>query len=51
VEIDVARCGLDPDDDKVRVVIDGTPTGPMLWPSEAAIVVDWLEKVMRAQRR
>lgn len=46
IAVTTAACGNDPDDDKVRVVINGIPLGPERWPSEAATIVSWLEKTI-----
>jgi len=35
----------DPDDSRVQVCLNGEPVGEALWPSEAAIVVGWLESI------
>lgn len=48
LDFSTAPCGHDPDDDHVRITVNGEPLGPDLWPSEAATIVSWLEKTVEA---
>jgi len=45
ITISTVPLGEDQDDDRVQVCINGQPIGRALWPSEAMVVIWWLESI------